>query len=316
MKIYIKSSETVTAGSLVKVNSLREVLKIAQTHPIVCISACTDANSRDLNERAKATEDLETLIAASYDYITVNGGWVEPLENGGSKETVEESFIVIGPEYGEPTGRLDAFRDYMVELCDKFHQWAILYISWAEDYEVIDELKRQRREDAYRVFSHPDYIDEERAYEIDKDATMDSIKEEAQQLYDELKDRDHLELYELYGEYLDGSGTTVKTFNNVNAGMIGSYFTTTARKAGAAKFTLMAPMQFYSKYTPTSLANKFITMRGDDHSVEQKRKVVMACRSPESRYWNNTKEKYHSYIRMETKWHWGEFKFKHAPWKK
>ena len=277
MKIYIKSGETVTADPQVKVNSLHEVLKIAQTHPIVCISACTDANSRDLNERAKATEDLETLIAASYDYITVSGGWVEPLENGGSKETVEESFIVIGPEYGEPTGRSDAFRDYMIELCDKFHQWAIFYIYWKNYHDV------------------------------------DFIRKKNQQLYENFKDRDHLELCELYAEYLDGSGNTIETFNTINVDMIGSYFTTTARKAGAAKFTLMASMQFYSKYTPTSLANKFITMRGDDHSVEQKRKVVMACRSPESRYWNNTKEKYLSYIRMETKWHWGEFKFKNKP---
>lgn len=271
MKTFSQSGETVTADLAVKVDSLHEVLKIAQTHAIVCISARTEANSSDQDARAKATEDLETLIAASYDYITVNCRWVSPLENGSTQETVAENFIVIGPEHGEPPERTAAFRTYMIELCDRYHQWAILYLSWAKDHAFAEE---------------------------------------------KYKDRDHLELHELYGEYLNSSGNTIKTFDTVDAGMIGSYFTATAKKAGAAGSVLLAPMRFYAKYTPTSLANKFITMRGDDHSVEQKRKVIMACRFPESSYWRKTKDTYHSYIHMETKWHWGEFRSKHAPWNK
>lgn len=138
MKLYVKATkEKIYSGEKLKVNDLSQILKVAENHSLCCISAITEANSSDDIARKRATSDLEGEIASSYDYVSIYGGWVD----SNNEDTVEESFIVIGPKYknmDEPFAIsynkriLADFKYNMVGLCRKFHQAAILIITYAE----------------------------------------------------------------------------------------------------------------------------------------------------------------------------------------
>ncbi len=245
---YIKS------GTEVKISGLEEILKWAEDRPIACISACTDDNSGKPDERANATNRLRARIQARYDFVEVNGGWLEPLEDGGSKETTEESFIVIGNKYDSPVGSVDGFIDDMVALCNEFKQWAVLVIDYAEDISKITPEQRKMRSDAYKTFSDPKYIEDDL---IDQLGGEDAVSNEYD-VYDDVNSiPEDLDVYELHGVYYDGNGAVKREFFNVTPKHIASYFTTTARKAGASKFTLLSSMQLRGRYVADSLAHKY-----------------------------------------------------------
>lgn len=245
---YIKS------GTEVKISSLEEVLRWAQNRPIACISACTDDNSGDPEGRSRETIRLRTMIQARYDFVEVYGGWLEPLKDGGSKETTEESFIVLGNKYDSPIGDVDRFVRNMVSLCEEFQQWAVLVIDYAEDISKITPEQRKMRSDAYKAFSDPKYIEDDL---IDQLGGEDAVSNEYD-VYDDVNSiPEDLDVYELHGVYYDGNGAVKREFFNVTPKHIASYFTTTARKAGASKFTLLSSMQLRGRYVADSLAHKY-----------------------------------------------------------
>lgn len=262
---YIKS------GTEVKISSLEEVLEWVKTRPIACISACTRANGANPEERYNDTERLRRMIQSSYDYVEVLGGWLEPLEDGSSEETTEESFIVIGNRYDSADNYMDRFVRDMVSLCGEFDQWAVLVIDYAEDISKITPEQRKMRSDAYKAFSDPKYLDEEAIGEIGGEYG----KSDEYAVYDDVNSIDEdLTIYEIHGVYYDRNGIAQREFFNVTPRHIASYFTTTARQAGAKKFTLLSSMQLHGKYIADSLAHKYQVGRGSRLSIEAQAELI------------------------------------------
>ena len=121
MKRDIKS-ESEAAGK-----SFSDVLNIAKTNPICCISAITDGNRNDPDKRSYDTKRLEADIALHYNYIPVLVRWVEPDVG----ETTEESFIVIGYDYDYKDS--DIFKDHLIRLCREYNQCTVLVIDKVYD---------------------------------------------------------------------------------------------------------------------------------------------------------------------------------------
>ncbi len=215
MKRYIKS------GSELRGKSFADVLNIAKTNPICCISAITDVNRNDPEKRSYDTKRLESDIAADYDYIPVLGGWVDPKYG----ESTEESFIVIGYDYDKQNP--DIFKDWMIHLCGKYDQWAVLIIDKVYDDDISDDMK-SRRMDQYRLFSDPKYSD--------RDLNKSEYKSQ-RDMHERLMVTNDLDLYQIHGVYYDRNGNITDEFYNVSPRQIGDYFT---QLAPGARFTLMA----------------------------------------------------------------------------
>lgn len=236
------SVQPITAADKVgDINTFEKVMRAANKQMFCCISA----NIFDFNviKNKKKREEIierfngsitdyntwatnalnDTLTDSRYNYFETFGCW-ENSETGIS--TQESSFIVLGPKYdaeyvGISTEEiLENFRNYFIELCEVYHQWAVLIIDSAEN---IDNT----------VSGH----------------SMDIREDLSNGKYDDIN------LYSVHGTFYDGNGHVVKEYNNVTSNVIGQFFTTLAREQGANKFTLLASSNFYVPFIYTCLGS-------------------------------------------------------------
>ena len=275
MKRYIKTTEQeiLSASKVGDINTFEKVMRAANKQMICCISANiftfnaikNKEKRKEIIERFNddiseynlwATKSLHDVLTDSkYNYFETFGGWIDP-ETGIS--TQESSFIVLGPEYdkkyfGTSTEELlEDFRNYFIELCGEYHQWAVLIIDSAEDIDnTVSGHSMDIRKDLYKKFyEDKKYMTDEYRYNIetDEDAEIEykTVREDLNN--DKFKD---VNLYSLHGTYYDDTGHIVKEYHNVTSNVIGQFFTTLARKQGADKFTLLASSNFYVPFIYT-----------------------------------------------------------------
>lgn len=275
MKRYIKTTEQeiLSASKVGDINTFEKVMRIAKKQMICCISAniydfdaikdrsirlaAIDEFHNDVNAYNIAmTKSLdEELTQSQYRYFETLGGWVDP-KTGISTE--ESSFIVLGPEYNikspiiSTEDILNGFREFAINLCRDYHQWAVLVIDSAENIDdSVSGHSMDIRKDLYKKFyENKKYMADEYKYnlETDEDAEL-----EYETVREDLNNNkyDDVSLYSLHGTYYDADGNVVKEYNNVTSNVIGQFFTTLAREQGAEKFTLLASSTFYVPFIYT-----------------------------------------------------------------
>lgn len=247
-----------------------DVVRLANYQSILCVSATVcDFERFPADEKIRliesgispseyskdATQRLKDELAQSnYNYIETVGGWVDPTTKA---ETIETSFIVLGPNYDEDyQHRKDLFKNWAVSLCNRYHQWAVLIIDDAEDVDGISELQMDIRKELYAKFHNDtDYMTEDFKQQMDYTNAWDEYYAVKQDL--ESKKLINGGIYHLHGVYYDKYGGVVKEFNNMSSKAIGNFFTQLARHQGADRFTMLATINLNLPYMVTNLRDKY-----------------------------------------------------------
>ena len=246
------------------------ILRLGHIMQLAFISAVNDEN-RDIPElRKEQTDKLESYIARRWDYLTSFGGWVEypkDPETGKEdktklgKDTIEETFIVLGEPYIADEESKRKFIKDMCDLCGKYNQWAVMILEGVEKIDEVSFKQLKDRYDAYSVFGNPKYIEEE-------------IREEMKNTYGDELERSFncieqrilpIAIYRVDANYYDSEGTVLKHYENVSTSRIADYFTTIFRDVNAPKFTFIADdIKYYSKFQPNNISEaRIIPKRAD-----------------------------------------------------
>ena len=246
------------------------ILRLGHIMQLAFISAVTEKNRNKPKLRKKKTEELESEIARKWDYLTSFGGWVEyPKDPKTKKEdktkpgrdTIEESFIVLGEPYISDEESKQKFIKDMCELCKKYGQWAVMILEGVEQIDEVTFKQLKDRYDAYSVFGNPEYIKKKMRKQM-KDIYGDEIERSFNCIEQRVLP---MAIYRVDANYYSPENVVLKHYENVSTSRIADYFTTVFRDVNAPKFTFIADdIEYHSRFQPTNIREARIVPRGAD----------------------------------------------------